>query len=461
MHRAEDGMSSLPDYVVLDPGVERLPQERLRALQSERLRAMVNYTYERAPFWQTRFDAIGLAPCDVNGVDDLTRLPFCTREDIEADQAAHPPFGSYLAAQASSLTKFMTTSGTTGRLLNRVCSARDWRYILERLQRNPRVSRGDVVFVLGPIDGLMGPMAGAESAARAGALVVLAGLYDTRTKVRLIQQLRPQVVTGTATYLLHVGAVAREMGIELRDVGISTVTSVGEPGAAILATRQRLANIWGATVTDGYGLTEMFPLGGACPHSTAIHIASDFVITEIVDPRTGQPMPHGEPGEIVYTNIIGDTQPLLRYRTRDVGRLDTNDVCTCGFTGVRLRHSVEGRIDDMIWYRGVNVFPSAIEAVVRGIPELGDEYEIVVDRERPLPTITLRVEVTQGAESSSYSELERRLQAALKSAIRVGLDVEFLGPGVLPRSDGNGKRRRIVDRRPPSGYSSVAPASRG
>ena len=170
-------------------------------------------------------------------------------------------------------------------------------------------------------------------------------------------------------------------------------------------------------------------------------------------------MPHGEPGEIVYTNIIGDSQPLLRYRTRDVGRLDTNEACMCGFTGVRLLHSVEGRIDDMIWYRGVNVFPSAIEAVVRGIPELGDEYEIVVDRERPLPTITLRVEVTPGAESNT-PELERRLHAALKSAMRVGFDVELLGPGVLPRSDSNGKRRRIVDRRPPSGYASVAPASR-
>jgi phenylacetate-CoA ligase len=280
-------------------------------------------------------------------------------------------------------------------------------------------------------------------------LVVLAGLHDTRTKLRIIQQLRPHSVTGTATYLLHVAAVAREAGIALADTGISTVVSVGEPGAAIPATRQRLADAWGAAVSDGYGLTELFPLGGSCPHSSAIHIASDFVITEIVDPQTGAPVPDGDPGEIVYTNIIGDSQPLLRYRTRDVGRIDTAGACRCGFTGVRLRDSIEGRIDDMIWYRGVNVFPSAIEAVVRAMPELGDEYEIVVDRERPLPAMVLRVEVATGTDGSRYPDLEKTLQAAVKRAIRVGCDVELLAPGAMPRSDVNRKRRRVVNRPQP------------
>ncbi len=444
-------MSSLPDYTVLDPAIERLAPEKLHELQSERLSAMVQYVYERTPFWRSRLDAAGVHPRDVRGVDDLVHLPFCTREDVEADQAAHPPFGSYVACDRSSLTRFMTTSGTTGRPLTRVCSARDWRYILDRFQRNPRVSAGDVVLVLGPIDGLMGPMASTESAARAGALVVLAGLHDTRTKLRMIEQLRPRIVTGTATYLLHVGAMARDVGIDLRELEISTVASVGEPGAAIPSTRRRLVETWGATVTDGYGLTELFPLGGGCAYSTSLHIASDFVITEIVDPATGHPVADGEPGEVVYTNIIGDTQPLLRYRTRDVARFANGGPCGCGFTGVRLRDSVEGRVDDMIWYRGVNVFPSAIESVVRAIPELGDEYEIVVDRERPLPTMTLRVEVTRGIERAALVDLEKRLQAALIPAIRVALQIELLEPGALPRLDGNGKRRRVVDRHSPRG----------
>jgi phenylacetate-CoA ligase len=439
-------MSGLPDYVVLDRALERLSTDALRELQGDRLRAMVAYAYDRAPFWRVRLDAAGVHPHDIRGLDDLPRLPLCTRQDIERDQAVHPPFGSYLACEPARLAKFMTTSGTTGRPLTRVFSARDWRYVLDRFQRNPRVGVGDVVVVLGPIDGLMGPTASAESSARAGALVVLAGLHDTRTKLRLLEQLRPRTVSGTASYLLHLASIAQASGLDLRSLRIAVIVSVGEPGAAIPSTRQRLADAWGAAVSDGYGLTELFPLGSGCRESTSLHIASDFVITEIVDPETGTPVPHGEPGEVVYTNIIGDTQPLLRYRTRDVARMATDGTCACGFTGVRLRNSIEGRIDDMIWYRGVNVFPSAVEGVVRGIAELGDEYEIVVDRERELPEMTLRVEVRSPLVDAT-SPLEHRLRRELTAALRVTPHIELLPVGALPRADGDAKRRRVVEAR--------------
>lgn len=435
-------VTGLPDYVVLDPAIERLPLDSLGALQADRLRHTVRYVYARTAFWKRKFDEAGLDPHDIQGLDDLPRIPFCTKEELQADQREHPPFGSYVGCDRRDLVRFMTTSGTTGRPLRRVFSARDWGYVLDRLQRGSPVGPGDVVMTLGPVDGLMGPMASAESGARAGALVIQAGLYDSSTKLRLMEEMRPSSVAGAASYLLHLVEVAKREGVDLPALGIRTVISVGEPGAAVAATRQRLSDGWGAFVRDGYGLTEMFPLGGGCRHSTALHIASDLVITEIVDPETGAPVPRGTPGEVVYTNIIGETQPLLRYRTRDIARLAEEEPCACGFSGTRLAQAIEGRIDDMLWVRGVNVFPSAIEAVIRGFTELADEYEIVFDEHQTLPRLRVRVELVPGCEPAA--QLEDRIQRALGSSIRVSADLELLPFGTLTRSDGHAKRRRVV-----------------
>jgi phenylacetate-CoA ligase len=432
----------LPDYAVLDATLDRLPPNRLHALQEQRLRSVAHYVCDRAPFWRRKFEVGGITPADIRSLDDLGRLPFCTKEELQADQQAHPPFGSYVACAPRALVRFLTTSGTTGRPLRRVVSARDWRYVLDRLQRNTSVGPGDIVITLGPIDGLMGPTASSESAARAGAMVVLAGRYESVAKVRLIAELHPAVVSGTASYLLHLIDVARREGIDLAALGIRSVVSVGEPGAAVPATRHRLADGWGAFVRDGYGMTELFPLGGGCRHSTALHIASDFVITEIVDPKTGQAVPAGAPGEVVYTNIIGDSHTLLRYRTGDIARLAPAGPCACGFTGARLERAIEGRVDEMMWIRGVNVFPTAIESVVRACNELDDEYEIVVDERQPLPALRVRVELKPGL--TEDDDLKARVVRALFSAIRVSADLELLPFGTLDRAEARSKKRRVV-----------------
>ncbi len=195
-------MTRLPEYAVLDPKLERLPKPQLQALQAERLRAMVHYVYDETPFWRRKLAAAGLKPGDIRGLEDLPRLPFSTKAELLADQAAHPPFGSYVATSRSHWVRFMTTSGTTGTPLRRVLSRRDWGYALDKFARNPPCGPGDIAVVLGPIDGLMGPTVSAESMARCGAMVVLAGLYDSKTKVQLLCDLRPTIVSGTASYLL-------------------------------------------------------------------------------------------------------------------------------------------------------------------------------------------------------------------------------------------------------------------
>ena len=385
-------MAGLPEYTVLDPKLDRMPRAQLKELQADRLRNMVRYVYDETPFWRTKLDRAGISPDDIKGLDDLSRLPFCTKEELQKDQTEHPPFGSYSGSHRTRWVRYMATSGTTGIPLRRIFSARDWGYLLDRFQRNPMVGPGDTVVVLGPTDGMMGPTLSAESAAHVGAMIVKAGLYDTKTKVRLIHDLHPTAVSGTASYLLHMLEVAAEMGIDLKKCGILMLSSVGEPGGAVPATRRRLAEGWGAFVNDGYGLTEIFPLGGACPYSTSIHLCDDMVITEVVDPKTGKIAPRGEPGELVYTNLIGDTQPLLRYRSRDIARLASEEPCACGHTGTRLLNSIEGRVDDMIWYRGANLFPSAVEAAVYGFAELGHEFQIIIDGDRALPNLVVRVE---------------------------------------------------------------------
>ena len=442
-------MEALPDYLILDPKVDRLPAPRLRELQSERLRAMVHYCYANTPFWRRKFDEIGLSPRDIRSIEDLPRVPFCTKGELQADQQAHPPFGSYVATPRTRWARYAATSGTTGVPLKRVLSARDFRLCIDRFRRNPTAGPGDIAVVLGPVDALIGPMVSSESLAAMGVLVVQAGLYDTRTKIRLIRDLKPTSVSGTTSYLVHMLEVAAEIGVDLASLGIRSLSAIGEPGVAYGETRDRLMRGWNVQrVADGYGMTEIFPLGGNCPHSSALHIASDIVATEIVDPESGKPLPPGEAGELVITNLIGDTQPLLRYRSRDISRLATTAACACGFTGARLEGSILGRVDDMIWLRGANVFPSAVEAVVRSFPELSPEYQIEISGESALATMTVRAEALRAdLPASEVGALQERLAAQLRESIRVTAAVEIVAPGSLPRPDGRKKMRRVIDKR--------------
>ena len=434
-------MSSLPDYDATDRGLERLsPDERAR-LQDERLRAMLRYAIESSPFWRRKLAGVALDA--VTGVGDLAALPFTTRRELEDDQRDHPPFGSYACSRSTVWRWLFATSGTGGGRLLRIYSGRDWELLMDRFARHPVAQPGERVMVLAPADGLLGPTASIEAARRAGALPILAGPWDTRTRARMIEALRPAVISGAASYLVHLSEVAAELGVALSVCGIRRVSSVGEPGAAVPATRALLRERFGTSdIVDGYGMTELFPLGGSCPQSRALHIAEDFVAVECVDPDTGAAVPEGEPGELVYTNLIGDTQPLIRYRSGDIGRLQRSPRCECGSTVARVER-IEGRADQMIWYRGINFFPSAVEQVVRSAPGLASgEYRIVLDRgQTGLPEVT--VEVEAAAEDSAFAG--ESLRRSLHTALGAKAAVAVLAPGSLPRAEGR-KASRILDR---------------
>jgi phenylacetate-CoA ligase len=423
----------LPDYVVDDPALKSLPRDELRALQDERLRAVVKYVRATSGFWRERLDT------DVRGVADLERLPLTTRAELDAEQAEHPPFGDYTCSPRETWMGMFTTSGTSGRKLKRVVSWRDWRLMIALLHRNPAPPPGEIFMLLGPIDGLLGPSVGVEAARQRGSIPVLAGMWDTRTKVQAIAELRPGVIAGAASYIVHLSEVAAEMGVDLSACGPRAVTSFGEPGAAIDATLETIARRFGVEqVVDGYGLTEVWPLGGNCPLSRALHIPEDVVAVECIDADTGVAVAEGEPGEIVLTTLIGDTHPVVRYRTRDVGRLIVGEPCACGSTFARIER-IEGRTDDMIWYRGANFFPSAVEEIVRRQEGLSPEYRIVLDDgPRGLPVVTIQVEGEQ--------DVRARVRESLRGGLGVNPELEVLPVGSLPRAQ-QGKAKRVLDRR--------------
>jgi phenylacetate-CoA ligase len=437
---------TLPDYRVDDQALRSLPRDELAALQDERVRALAGYARATSGFWRRRLDEAG----DVRGVADLRRMPLTSRHDLDAEQGAHPPFGDYTCSPRESWMGMFTTSGTSGRKLKRVVSRRDWRLMIAFLHRNaPTPPPGEIFMLLGPIDGLLGPSVGVEAARQRGAIPVLAGMWDTRTKVQAIAELRPGVIAGAASYIVHLSEVAAEMGVDLASCGLRAVTSFGEPGAAIEATHATIRDRYGVEqIVDGYGLTEVWPLGGNCPQSRALHIPEDIVAVECIDPDTGEPVPEGEPGEIVLTTLVGDTHPLLRYRTRDVGRLLYSEPCACGSTFARIER-IEGRTDDMIWYRGVNFFPSAVEEIVRRQDGLSPEYRIVLDDgPRGLPVVTIQVEgeVASEVQEAQGPQLHARVREALRGGLGVNPELEVLPVGTLPRAEQT-KAKRVLDRR--------------
>ena len=442
-------MAMLPRYGILDWKVDRLPGEALRTLQSERLRAMVRYVWEETPFWRAKMETAGVAPDDIAGIEDVAKLPTCDKAELLADQAAHPPFGSYVGIPRTHWFKTTATSGTTGRPLKRVYSERDWNYVLDRFRRNPQLGPGDVVMILGPTDGLIGPTVSAATAERSGAMAILAGRYDTDAKIRMLIEMKPTLVSGTASYLLHLIERARSMGVDLREAEVRTLSSVGEPGAAHPATRARLEEGWGAVVRDGFGMTELFPIGGSCPHSPDIHVASDMTLVEVRDLETGKEALPSEAGELVVTNLVGDSQPLLRFRSGDLVRRAEGAACACGFTGTRLAGGVLSRVDDMIWFRGANIYPGAIEQAVRAEPACGAEFRIRIDGDgKRLPTLTIIIEPAEGdvLDEAAQAAVRERLAAA----IRVNPRIEVVPYGSLARVGPREKAKKVIDNRPKS-----------
>jgi len=418
--------------------MERLDPELLKQHQWTRLVALVQAALPANRFLGARCARAGLAdPRDLRTWDDFERLPLTTKSELVEDQAAHPPFGTNLSYPLDRYVRVHQTSGTTGTPLRWLDTeeswawwARCWTVVL----RAAGVGPGDRVFFPFSFGLFVGFWAGFEGARALGALAIPGGGQDTAQRLAAMESLGATAVCCTPSYALHLAEVARERGIALDRLGVRTTVHAGEPGAGIPAVRARIEAAWGARAYDHAGMTEMGAYGFECAAQAGLHVNEAEFITEVVDPATGRP---ADEGELVLSNLGRAGSPLLRYRTGDRVRV-ARAACACGRTFLRLDGGILGRVDDMLIVRGVNVFPSALEGIVRRFPAV-DEFVIEVYRRGQLDEVRLLLEV-QGQAGV--------VAAAVQEAVRVdlGIRVEAVPvPGQsLPRYEL--KARRLVRR---------------
>jgi phenylacetate-CoA ligase len=429
-------------HPMLHPDLEMLPREQLDALQLERLRATLRNAYDHVPLQRARLDAAGIAPADVRSLDDVGQLPFTFKSDLRD----HYPFGLF-ARPVSALARLHASSGTTGRSTVVGYTRGDldrWAELMARSLACAGVRRGDVVhnaYGYGLFTGGLGAHDGAE---RLGAVVVPMSGGSTERQVALIMDFRARVLCSTPSYALAIAEVAERLGVDLHTSALEIGMFGAEPWSA--AMRREIEARLGLKAVDIYGLSEIMGPGVACECAAqdGLHGWEDHFLFEVIDPESGRALADGEAGELVITTLTKEALPLLRYRTRDITRL-VGARCGCGRTHRRILR-ITGRNDDMLIIRGVNVYPSQIEAALVGRPGIAPHYQIVVTRLGSLDRVSVEVEAQPGIGADGHAALARDVAHRIKSLVGISTDVTVLPPGAIPRSQG--KAVRVRDLRP-------------
>jgi len=426
---------------VYDRSLETLDAARLREHQWRRLRALLDEIYA-APgnaFWRAAWARAGVSgPGDLKTWDDFHSLPCSRKSDLVEDQAAHPPFGTNLTYPLERYVRVHQTSGTTGaplRWLDTQASwdwwAHCWRYVLAGAGLGP----ADRIYFPFSFGLFIGFWAGFEGARVLGALAIPGGGADSPTRLAAMQALGATALVCTPSYALHLAETGRERGVDVAALTVRATVHAGEPGAGIPAVRARIEAHWGARAFDHAGMTEMGAYGYECAAQAGLHVNESEFIAEVLDPATGAP---AREGELVLTNLGRLGSPVIRYRTGDRVRL-ADAPCACGRTFRRLAGGILGRLDDMLILRGVNVFPSAVEDIVRRFAAV-EEFQVEVFRAGELDEARILVEVGAGDAAGVCAAL----QEALRSGLGLRLQVTLAPPRSLPRFEL--KARRVVRR---------------
>jgi phenylacetate-CoA ligase len=438
----------------MSEGLELLPEERLgrdalRAHQHARLQELLGRVYGRNAFYTRKLDEAGVRPDHLATPADLGRLPFTTKAELVADQAGRPPWGSALTEPLSSYTRYCQTSGTTDRPLRWLDTNASWQWMLEcwkAVYRGARVTADDRVFFPFSFGPFLGFWTAFDAGSQIGAHCVPGGGMPSRQRLDLIEELGVSVLCCTPSYALHLAEVAAQdakRAVRLSEGTVRVVIVAGEPGGSIAATRERIETAWGARVIDHYGLTEVGPLSFECwEEPGSLHLNEGRYLFEVLDPHSLASLPDGERGELVVTTLGRSASPVLRYRTGDLVRR-RSESCRCGRTWARLQGGILARADDMVNVRGVNVFPGAIESVVRAFPEVV-EFRATVTRVGAMRSLSLEVE-PNGA-STDRRALGARVSLRLREALGLGVPVQVVDPGSLPRFELKARRLVVEDR---------------
>lgn len=427
------------------PEIETMPREQLRKEQLEALKWSVRHAYDNVELYRQRFDEAGVSPDDIETLEDLARFPFVVKQDMREAY----PFGMF-ALESEDVARIHASSGTTGQATVVGHSRRDldnWGDCFARgiaMVGGSKASTVQVSYGYGLFTGGLGAHDGAEAM---GCTVIPTSSGNTKRQVQMMRDCKTDILCCTPSYALLIADTAIEMGYDpATEFQISAGIFGAEPCSENM--RQEIADKLGIQYCDVYGLSEIMGPGVAmeCAERGGLHIAEDQFYCEIVDPDTGEVLPEGEWGELVITTLTRECSPMIRYRTRDVTRI-VSEPCACGRTHRKIDR-LRGRTDDMLIIRGVNVFPSQIEQVITGFPEIATQYQIVLTNKGPLDSIELHVETEPDFpidEVRKLEDLKARLQAELKSNLQVNVDVRIVEPKTIERS--MGKAKRVIDLR--------------
>ncbi len=439
----------LPGY--WNPKNERMSRDDLRALQLFKLKRMVVWAYENSQFHRRKYEGAGFHPDHLRSLDDLRRVPVTTKDEWLDNQRQNPLYGDNLAAPTSLAMRSHQTSGTSGRTPLRVLDGiKDWNWVAEMWAYGfyaAGVRRDDIVYFCFGYGTFIGFWGAHYCSEKLGATVIASGGQTSEGRIKQILDLGATTVCATPTYALRLAEVARTMNVDLAASQVNKVILSGEPGGSLPATRRIIEEAWGAEVMDTAGMSEIGTIMVfECDHHPGgMHIIEDNFIEEVMDPKSGERLGYGEEGERIVTSFGRGFMPLIRYKTGDLVRKVPHTECRCGRSFDVYQGGILGRVDDMKLIRGINVYPSSVEAIVREFPEV-DEFQIVITRERGVyDEIAVRCELRAGLEDV-WPQLQPRLDDALAEG-HGGLrfNVVQAQPGELPRFEL--KARRLVDKR--------------
>ncbi|MFP4698076.1 MAG: phenylacetate--CoA ligase family protein [Eubacteriales bacterium] len=424
--------------------VECMDREQLRELQGKRLANMVERVYYNVPFYRKKMQELGLEPGDIKSIDDLSKLPFTTKNDLRDNY----PFDMF-AVPMSEVVRVHASSGTTGKPTVVGYTRKDlntWSEVVARTLMNAGVHKEDriqIAYGYGLFTGGLGVHYGSE---KIGATVIPISGGNTKKQIQLLKDFKSTVIACTPSYALYLAEALEEQGIDPEDLYLRVGIFGAEPWTENM--RKEIEDKLKIRAIDIYGLSEIIGPGVSteCEAQNGLHIFEDHFIPEIIEPSTLEPLGTGKKGELVFTTVTKEALPIIRYRTRDLTVLN-DETCTCGRTLVRMEKCT-GRSDDMLIIRGVNIFPSQVESVLLEISETKPHYLLIVDRINNLDTLEVWVEVDEVFFSDEIKQLEnltKKITHAIESTLGIGVKVKLVEPKTIERSEG--KAKRVIDKR--------------
>ncbi len=431
--------------MIWDDEFETLPREAVEALQLKRLRDVVDRVYTTVPFYRKQLEEAGYTRGDIRSVRDLARLPFTTKDDLRDNY----PFGLF-AVPMERVVRIHASSGTTGKPTVVGYTRRDidtWSELMARTLSCGGTTKGDIVhnaYGYGLFTGGLGAHYGAE---KIGAAVIPMSGGNTKRQILIMKDFGSTILLSTPSYALNIAEVMAEEGVDPAELKLKCGLFGAEPWSE--GMRKEIEARLHIAALDIYGLSEVIGPGVASEcieEKHGLHVFEDHFIPEIIDPETGRTLPPGELGELVFTTLTKEAFPVLRYRTRDISRLISTP-CVCGRTLIRMER-ISGRTDDMLIIRGVNVFPSQIEAVLMEIEGVEPHYQLIVSREGTLDVLEVQVEINESVFSDAIKGLEKlakRVETDIKDLLGVSCKVKLVEPKTIQRSEG--KATRVIDKR--------------